>query len=65
MKKYILSAIPFVIAVICLAAYNMIGSSVAPDGTLNEPFFLIPIFWLFTLIGVIGLIIRFSSHKKS
>lgn len=68
MKKNILSAIPFVIAVICLVAYNIIGSSVAPDGTLIEPFFLIPMAWLFTFIGILGLIIRcaiYLSKKKS
>ncbi|WP_157843651.1 DUF3955 domain-containing protein, partial [Clostridium botulinum] len=40
MKKYILSIIPFVLAMGCVMAYNIIGSEVAPDGTLIEPFFL-------------------------
>ncbi|WP_286161397.1 DUF3955 domain-containing protein [Clostridium sp. KNHs214] len=44
----------------------MIGAKIAPDGTLIEPFFLIPIGWLFIIIGIVsGLIISFSkNHKK-
>lgn len=65
MKKNILSVTPFVVALICIVAYS---SSVAPNGTLNEPFFLIPLFWFFTLIGTVGLVVRFyvfsSNNKK-
>lgn len=35
----------------CVVAYSLIGSSVAEDGTLVEPFFLIPIAWLLILTG--------------
>jgi len=35
----------------CLIAFEVIGSSVAEDGTLVEPFFLIPIAWLLFLTG--------------
>lgn len=42
MKKYLLNLIPFIIAGICFLAYNVIGSEVLADGTLSEPFFLIP-----------------------
>ncbi|WGX77546.1 DUF3955 domain-containing protein (plasmid) [Paraclostridium bifermentans] len=59
MKKNILYSIPFLIAIGCLATFNIIGSEVAKDGTLIEPFFLIPIFWLFSFIGILALIFRF------
>lgn len=59
MKKNILYSIPFLIAIGCLVIFNIIGSEVAADGTLIEPFFLIPIFWLFSLIGILALIFRF------
>jgi hypothetical protein len=35
----------------CLIAFEVIGSAVAEDGTLVEPFFLIPIAWLLFLTG--------------
>lgn len=53
MKKYILSLISFVIGIGCLVAYNIIGAEVAYDGTLIEPFFLIPMSYLFLAIGII------------
>ena len=35
----------------CIVAFEVIGSEVAEDGTLVEPFFLIPIAWLLFLTG--------------
>lgn len=58
MKKYLLNLIPFILTGLCFVAYNLIGSEVLPDGTLSEPFFLIPISWFFFLIGVAWLIIN-------
>lgn len=37
----------------CGVAYKLIGSHVEPDGTLVEPFGLIPLAWLFALLGVV------------
>ncbi|MEG2194608.1 MAG: DUF3955 domain-containing protein [Terrisporobacter sp.] len=48
----------------CIVAYNVIGSEVLSDGTLVEPFYLIPIAWLSLFIGAIGLIIRSVSYFK-
>lgn len=59
MKKNILYSIPFLIAIGCLVIFNIIGSEVATDGTLIEPFFLIPTFWLFSFIGILALIFKF------
>lgn len=66
MKKNILHSIPFLIAIGCLVIFNIIGSEVAADGTLIEPFFLIPLFWLFSFIGILALIFRIilSLFKK-
>lgn len=66
MKKNILYSIPFLIAIGCLVIFSIIGSEVAADGTLIEPFFLIPIFWLFSFIGILALIFRviLSLFKK-
>jgi hypothetical protein len=47
----------------CLISYAVIGSSVAPDGRLVEPFYLIPLAWLFLLnciaFAAISLLMRF------
>ena len=46
----------------CHVAFGIIGSHVAPDGTLIEPFFLLPIGYLLCALGIItGLIIRIRS----
>ncbi len=57
MKKYILPGIPFILGIVCAISYAIIGSEVAADGTLIEPFFLIPLTYLFFAIGIVGLII--------
>lgn len=59
MKKNLLYSIPFLIAIGCLVIFNIIGSEVATDGTLIDPFFLIPTFWLFSFIGILALIFKF------
>jgi hypothetical protein len=46
------AAIALIIAGLgCRVAFSVIGSEVAEDGTLVEPFFLIPIAWLLFLTG--------------
>ena len=69
MKKYILALISFAIGIGCVVKYNMIGSYVATDGTLIEPFYLIPLSYLFIFLGIILLIVfgigsLVSKHKK-
>ena len=60
MKKiYLIPAIPFVLGAICFFVYTIIGAHVATDGTLIEPFFLIPIGWLFIILGIfLGIIVN-------
>lgn len=65
MKKYILNLIPFVGVAACIVAYNVIGSEVMSDGTLAEPFYLIPIAWIFLLIGIVGLVARRVLYIKN
>jgi hypothetical protein len=47
----------------CLIAFAAIGSSVAQDGRLIEPFFLIPIAWLLFLTGAILAIATFIIRR--
>ncbi|MPN38420.1 hypothetical protein SDC9_185944 [bioreactor metagenome] len=51
-------------AIICFVAYNIIGAEVLPDGTLVEPFALIPIGYIFLLIFIISFIWNFVISKK-
>ncbi|WP_291649319.1 DUF3955 domain-containing protein [Clostridium sp.] len=64
MKKYIISLTSFILSISCIIAFNIIGSDVAPDGTLMEPFFLIPLFYIFLFIGIISLFISFIWNFK-
>jgi hypothetical protein len=45
--------VAFIACAACGVAYNAIGSYIAPDGTLVEPFGLIPLAWLFAFLGAI------------
>ncbi|WP_304341526.1 DUF3955 domain-containing protein [Metaclostridioides mangenotii] len=64
-KKYLLASMPIILGFLCLIIKGLIGSKLAPDGTLIEPFFLIPIGYLFILGGIISLVITaFTSKSK-
>ena len=52
MKKYLISAILVLIGIACFISYNIIGSEIAADGTLIEPFFLIPIGFLAIFLSI-------------
>lgn len=51
-KLILLSLILILLSLGCLTAYTLIGSTVAPDGTLVEPFYLIPLGYLFGILGI-------------
>lgn len=63
MKRYIPTLILLVIDVICVVIFNL-NSKVLEDGTLSEPFFLIPLMWLITLVAVIIAIVAFVKNRK-
>ena len=44
----------FATAIVCITAFNMIGQEVDAQGILHEPFFLIPLTWLFLFISLIA-----------
>lgn len=66
MKKYLLASTPIVLGVISFLIFMIKGSNVAPDGTLEEPFFLIPIGFLLLFIGcicVVGVVLLSLIQK--
>ncbi len=66
MKKYLIAATPILLGIICFTVKAIIGSEVAPNGTLIEPFFLIPVGFLLFFMGIILLLFVaiFSTVKK-
>ena len=50
---------------LCAVAYHLIGSSIDEQGALVEPFALIPLFWLFLLLGCIALLAALLQWKRS
>ena len=63
MKRYIPSLVLVVIDGICVIIFNL-NSRVLEDGTLKEPFFLIPLMWVITLTAVIMGIVAFVKNRK-
>lgn len=48
----------------CLGGYAAIGSYLEPDGTLTEPFFLVPLFWL-CMLGALCAFLLFTGAALS
>ncbi len=58
MKKiYVLAFISILLGAICMVSYLVMGSSVEANGTLTEPFFLIPLSILFVFSGITALLL--------
>lgn len=55
-KAYYFVLAPLLAGISCFIAYSLIGSEVKPDGTLEEPFALIPIGYLFFVVAIVALI---------
>jgi len=60
MKKYLFSLLSLVLGIGFWIAYTIIGSEVAPDGTLVEAFYLIPMGYLFLALGLVSLLLVFT-----
>lgn len=57
MKKYRISLLCLLMTALSVVSFNLIGSKVLEDGTLKEPFFLIPIAYLFLFISIISAVV--------
>jgi ABC-type polysaccharide/polyol phosphate export permease len=53
------------LTIIFILAFNIIGSEVDQNGTLQEPFFLIPFSYLSFVLGIIFAIISVVMKKKN
>ena len=52
-KLWPLSGILVFTGILFLLAFQYIGSAIDQDGFLHEPFALIPLAWLFIILGVV------------
>ncbi|MFE3577171.1 DUF3955 domain-containing protein [Lysinibacillus sp. NPDC059133] len=52
-NKYFLASTPLILGIISLITYIMVGTKVEPDGTLREPFYLLPFGGLLVLTGIV------------
>lgn len=64
MRRYLFSLISFIIGIGCMVTFNIIGSKIESDGRLVEPFFLIPIGFLFVILGIISAIVLTLFYKN-
>jgi len=53
------------LAIIFMLTFNLIGSEVDENGTLQEPFFLIPFSYLTFVLGIIFAIISVVKKEKN
>lgn len=61
-----ISLISFLLGIISFILKMVIGTTVDSNGMLQEPFFLIPLGYLFLLIGVVtGAIYLYNRHKEN
>ena len=65
LKNYWLSCVLFALGVVCLVAYNIIGSSVDDEGMLVESFFLIPLSYVFQALGIITFAVTLLRKRRS
>ena len=53
------------LAIIFMLTFNLIGSEVDADGTLQEPFFLIPFSYVSFALGIVFAVISVIKKKKN
>jgi len=53
------------LAIIFMLTFNLIGSEVDENGTLQEPFFLIPFSYVSFVLGIIFAVISVVKKKKN
>ncbi|RCS21343.1 DUF3955 domain-containing protein [Phyllobacterium salinisoli] len=60
--SWIVNATLLLAGIACFIALNLIGSYVAKDGVLHEPFALIPIGYLLSFAGILGTLWRIALN---
>ncbi len=63
LNKKIILMTPFILSMLCFVSYAAIGSYVAEDGALVEPFAFIPMGYLFFALGIVLIILRLVMNR--
>ena len=63
MKK--MGFISILLGIGCFVLYSINGATVLEDGTLQEPFYLLPIGYCLLLAGIAVLIVQKINRRKS
>lgn len=58
------SVLLFIGAGLSILTFNLVGSTVDTHGILHEPFFLIPLFWLLTLMSIITALLALIVRRS-
>ena len=58
-----LKFLPLLLSIMCFGAYFLIGIEIDESGILNEPFALLPLGYVFGIIGAVWLIISSIFSK--
>lgn len=58
-----IALIPLLLGLGCLVSFLIIGTEMAPDGTIEEPFGLIPMGYFFLSLGTLAVIVLFIQSK--
>lgn len=60
MKRWFVSISFAILAIVCVIGYRLMGGArVLADGTLQEPFFLIPLGWIFAVASILSFVVTF------
>ena len=60
MKRWFVSISFAILAIGCVIGYRLMGGArVLADGTLQEPFFLIPLGWIFAAASILSFVVTF------
>ena len=64
MKKYVVSIILAALGVGSFVAYTRIGAEVLADGTLKEPFYLLPVGYILLFAAAVTAVVTYVRSKK-
>jgi cytochrome bd-type quinol oxidase subunit 2 len=60
-----ISIISLIVAIVCIITFSLIKPTVDADGLVHEPFFLLPLFFIFLFISIITLIFALYVRAKA
>ena len=62
--KYKVATVVLITGIVCFGLFYLIGSEVDENGYLNEPFYLLPIGFIFICLSMVLYIVFAITKKK-